>query len=1310
MRYSTIKIEGNILSSDILNAIEQGELGGQAPKDFGLDGRVKVKDEIVRAWADARDLWRVFSHRMERTPEDETGASETRKYFTIPFLDLLGYDVTTAKAEDINGKSYAISHRDKNLGGFPVHIMGFRDDLDRRRRKGGPRMSPHALVQEYLNLHEHLYALVTNGLQLRLLRDSSRLVKLSYLEFDLERMFEEDHFSDFAILFRLLHVSRMPVRLGEGDSSLIERYHQDALDSGARIRDGLSNAVRDSIIALGEGFLNHPSNSQLREWVNGNNSKAADNLYTYLLRLVYRLLFLMVIEERNLVFPDDIAQDKRDIYYTYYSIERLRSLSEKYFLYDTNQTDYWTGLCTTFSLFEEDGKGLPLGVQPLAGELFNYRAIGILTDSVLDNHTVLTCIKNLNVFINNKTGQLTRVNYASLSVEEFGSVYEGMLDYHPVIVPRGRQIKFDLVSGKERKTTGSYYTPHELVAELIKSALEPVVYTRLKDSGDPQAELLSIKVCDPAAGSGHFLLAAARYLARELARLRSGEDEPSPRETRHALREVIAHCIYGVDKNPLAVELCKVSLWIEGHEAGKPLSFLDHRIKCGDSLIGVMDIDVIMDEGIPDDAFKAVQADDKSLAAQLKRRNKSFASREQQSLFAVKDSDLTELSKQFKELDLIDDDDLSSRKRKEEAYKNILGHEGLWSREYTICCLWTAPFFTPITEENRKKNRLITNDEFFRYIQTGDLPKNVIAYAQELALDHRFFNWPVEFPEVFEKGGFDCVLGNPPWERIKLQEKEFFAAKDPDIAGAANKSERERLIKQLKDNNPNLLKEFESAKYESSANGRFIRESGRYPLTAVGDINTYAIFAETSRLIISGLGRAGIIVPTGIATDDTCKNFFGDVIEKKSIASLYDFENRKKLFQDVDSRQKFSLLTLSGSEEPVSSFAFFLTQPVQLKDTDRVFSLTPEDIEQINPNTKTCPVFRTSKDAELTKKIYSRVPVLVNERTGENPWGVSFHTMFHMSNDSHLFHVEQSDSRLPLYEAKMFHQFDHRWATYDTNGDIRDLSDEEKSDPNVSINPRYWVENTGVDHFSVKWLYNWFFCYRGICRSTDERSAIFSIIPKSAVSNSAPYLYMDMRNLLSIILLLSNMSSIGFDFITRQKLGGSNFNFFIVKQLPVLSPEMYNELEVSFVIPRALELIYSSWDIKSFADDAWGDSNETLRTLIKQQWENNREITGGHKWQPPGWLEINEDGIPLPPFKWDPERRALLRAELDAYYANLYGLTRDELRYILDPSDVYGEDFPGETFRVLKNNEIRKYGEYRTRRLVLEAWDRLFGG
>ena len=243
MKTISIHVEGQIISPEIFDRLDSNEILGQLPLDFGFSKGARLKDEIAIAWADAKDQWNIFKRRIEKISETDSGTTETRKFWIVPLLEFLGYNSVLSKAEEVNGNSFAISHRASNLDGFPIHIVGCNDSLDRRKDTTGPRLSPHALIQEYLNITEHLYGIATNGYQLRVLRDSGKLIRLTYLEFDLFQMMEDDLFAEFSIMYRLIHSSRMPQKFGEGDTSIIEQYHQLSLEAGARIREKLSFAV-----------------------------------------------------------------------------------------------------------------------------------------------------------------------------------------------------------------------------------------------------------------------------------------------------------------------------------------------------------------------------------------------------------------------------------------------------------------------------------------------------------------------------------------------------------------------------------------------------------------------------------------------------------------------------------------------------------------------------------------------------------------------------------------------------------------------------------------------------------------------------------------------------------------------------------------------------------------------------------------------------------------------------------------------------------------------------------------------------------
>lgn len=715
MEYSSINIQGNIISTETLDKIRNEDIKYQQASDFGLDRKTSVRDEIGIAWAAARAHWTAFRLRVDRLKEGDSGATETRNSWMIPVLRELGYDVEKAQTFVHNDtkKTYAISHNAANLNGLPIHIMGINDDLDKRRESSGPRLSPHALTQEYLNNTEHTYALVSNGRYLRLLRDATRLVRLSYLEFDLQKMMEEELYADFAILFRLLHATRMPKSPDHVEESFIEYYHQESLASGSRIREKLSEAVEKSIKELANGFLSHPANEELKDNIKSGRTPAAD-YYLHQLRLIYRFLFLIVTEERNLVYPDtreESVQKKRKIYYDFYSIERLRKLAAKLHYVDGRKHDLWEGLKATFLLFEKGFYGEKLGIKPLGSGLFSVNALGDLPNQKLDNETLLKVIRHLTLF-ENEQRQWVRVNYSDLDVEEFGSVYEGLLEYDAAFADINGQPRFAFVEGTGRSSSGSHYTPEELVKPLIKHSLEYIIEDKLKEA-NKEAALLSIKVCDVACGSGHILLSAARRIAIELARVRTNEDQPNPKDLRHAIRDVIRNCIYGVDKNPLAIELCKVALWLEAHNPGEPLHFLDHHIKCGDAIVGLAHMEELQN-GIAEEAFKSLPGDDKDICSSLRKVNKAERGKQLsfdfQGAVGEKIKDIAGLYKRFSELPERTPEEIEEKRK---AYLALTSGED-WYRLKTLADIQVAQFFIPKDKENQAK--VITDGAYRQYL------------------------------------------------------------------------------------------------------------------------------------------------------------------------------------------------------------------------------------------------------------------------------------------------------------------------------------------------------------------------------------------------------------------------------------------------------------------------------------------------------------------------------------------------------------------------------------------------------------------
>lgn len=761
MNYSAINIQGNIISSEILEKIRLEDIRHQKAVDFNMHQASSVRDEINLAWGLAISHWKAFKTKRENLSDSESGTSETRRYWMLPILQVLGYELTSANAEIINGKSYAISHRSTNKDGFPIHVVGVNQSLDKRAESGGTRLSPHALVQEYLNNNEHMFGLVTNGRFIRILRDATRLSRLSYLEFDLEQIMEEGLYVEFALMFRVLHSTRMPQSQELGSESFLEYYHQESMASGSRIRERLSLAVENSIKDLANGILKNPANQDLRDKML-NEELSPKEYYLFTLRLVYRILFLLVIEERKLIYPekrDDELNRKRSIYYNFYSIQRLTKLAEKSVYVDPRKTDLWQSLMTTFALFENEKIGQHLGISPLGSGIFSPDALGVVSNQHVDNETLLRVLRYLVTF-ENEQGIRVRVNYADLDVEEFGSVYEGLLDYDPEIKQIAGEPMFGFIRGDDRSSSGSHYTPEELVRPLIKHSLDYLIEDKLKEA-DPEKGLLSLTICDVACGSGHILLSAARRVGFELAKLRSKEDQPTPSVLRVAVRDVIRHCIYGVDLNPLAVELCKVALWLEAHEPGEPLNFLDHHIKCGNAIVGLAHAEEL-ENGIASEAYKTLPGDTKEIASSFKKRNENERKTSNQlntvDLEKV-DNELIDVQKDFITFSQLPEGNPEQIEIKQLAYSKLI-NSPKWRRLKNLADIQVAQFFIPKTLAN--KDKLTTHGKYLSYLKQGSKIEDFGASAA-ISLEKCFFHWFLEFPEVFQKGGFDCILGNPPF-------------------------------------------------------------------------------------------------------------------------------------------------------------------------------------------------------------------------------------------------------------------------------------------------------------------------------------------------------------------------------------------------------------------------------------------------------------------------------------------------------------------------------------------------------------------
>jgi len=748
--FTTVHTEGALLPADLLQRIAKGDrqLDGLLPETYHLAANDRIGDAVARAWNRLVTAWIGFKDAVATLPERDTATSLTREQWLLVVFRELGYGrLQAARAVELDRRSYAVSH---NWGAVPIHLVGARVPLDRRTSgvAGAATQSPHGLVQELLNRSEtRLWGLVSNGLVLRVLRDNSSLTRQAYVEFDLEAMMSGGLYSDFVVFWLVCHQSRLD---GESpERCWLERWSQHAAERGTRALETLRAGVESAIATLGRGFIEHPANRPLRDALR-HGALGTDDYYRQLLRVVYRLLFLFVAEDRDLLLGPDASPAVRARYARFFGTQRLRRLAAR--RRGGTHVDLYEALLLVMSKLGDDNGCSELGLPPLGGFLWSETAAPNITSAQLANRNLLDAVRAV-AFIEAQ-GIRQPVDYKNLGSEELGSVYESLLELRPEVDIEARTFALGTAPGHERKTSGSYYTPASLIKVVLDSALEPLLHEAERQE-DVERAILAITVCDPACGSGHFLVAAAHRIARHLARARTRDEEPSPEATRRALRDIVGRSLYGVDVNPMAVELCKVALWMETLEPGRPLSFLDGHIKSGNSLLGATP--ELIAAGIPDEAFKPLQGDDRSVAQALRRRNRD------ERIGQLTLEDLADLSvahtSAASAVDGEMEDSIGALKSKARRYGDLVTSTE-YMRSKQLADTWAAAFVAP----KRAGTPHITG-ETLRRIVDGGISADLSANVERLASKHHFFHWHVEFSTIFGglARGFDLVLGNPPF-------------------------------------------------------------------------------------------------------------------------------------------------------------------------------------------------------------------------------------------------------------------------------------------------------------------------------------------------------------------------------------------------------------------------------------------------------------------------------------------------------------------------------------------------------------------
>ncbi len=1283
--FQALEVKGALLPASLLEEVSKLERPRELlleASDYGLARGERLRDRIDAAWVLTKELWEEYRNLRERAGQSTSGL-----HFGLRLLrEVLGW----SGIDPCNGwrqgeASYAITHR-AFAGTVPLIVRGIRagelDTGSAQFGQEGRKRSPHSCLQECLNADDSAsWGVLLSGDRLRLLHDNPSLVKPAYLEADLELLIEGERFDEFSVLWLLLHASRF--RHPQTGTCVLDDWKQKAEASGERVLGALRGGVQNALESLGCGFLNHPANGALRDALQ-SGQLSRQQFHEQLLRLVYRFLFLFTAEDRKLLFPREIdpSDPRRRIYHEGYSVHRLRELAIRRSGYEGEYGDLWELQRLVFQQLSIGNS--PLGLPGLGG-LFDAKQCPDLDGAELWNGPLLRAIKAIGWF--DAGGTFTRVRYRDLNTEELGSVYEGLLELHPQLEQQGSQwqLSYGGGAGSDRKTTGSYYTPDALVQELIKSALVPVIDDRLsKANGQAEQEraLLEIKVIDPACGSGHFLLAAARRLAVALAQVRAGVDQPSEDDRQHALRDVVSRCIYAVDKNPMAVELCKVALWIEAIEPGKPLSFLDAHIQCGDSLVGVIDQKMLV-EGIPDGAYKALEGDDSSICIKLKNTNIALRRTSQgqsggvqAQLDFLSETRGPDYAQTLASVLTISDETISGLAEKEKAYHKWLDDRDTLPDKLRAD-LFTASYFLRKRESTR---RVVPDTADLVNLELGNkVSTDKVESTAKVASEERFFHWHLAFPEVFKDGGFDCALGNPPWETMSPDVKEWFASYNPEIRN--NSPEGQRTIKEELLLNPAIKDSWDSHCNHLYSAANFIKTSGRYKLFAPGnlgkgDFNTYRFFIELSLSLCSNKGVVGMVVPENLYNGANAMALRRELTERRGPLLLRGFENAKNhWFLAIDSRSKFCLFVSPPSPpgEYGIDAAFCIRTNEQLRELSNKVLIPGWVCKEIGGEALAIPEIRSTLEVEILEKLYAAYPRFSDGYTkliGGRPYARELD----MGNDRNLF--TEDTSAIPLYEGKMVEQYDYRAKAYVSGrGRTSVWQDLAFGTPEKRIIPQWRVKKSLLSSNDIQRIGNYRLGFCDVASPTNQRSLVASIIPPEVVcGHKVPTILLTHESVSTTLLWLAIANSLSIDFLVRKKVALTmSYTILDTLPLPARKPETGPEITITRI---AASLALTGPEMADCAEQF---------SLEDRGWN--------------GKLLANE------------EQRQEAKAEIDAIYAyRILNLTRAQMRFILRPKDISDEYSEYETFGALERAEIRQFGEYRTQRLVLEAWDRLVGG
>ena len=1290
LTFPTIEVVGGLLSPDIVARVAEPASDAATRKAYGIPEGLELRDEIARAFRMAEAQWSRFDDGHIANPA-------LANTFVPDFLkSVFGFDdLAPVPPVRLGERVFPIGHA-AGGGKVPMVVAPATDPgrqrtgldvLHERFADGGRRRSATQLLQEYLNADEAcLWGIATDGRTLRLMRDNLSLTRPAHVDVDLTKMFRDRVYSDFSALWLLIHRSRFGLDGSVPSDCPLERWREQGKEQGVAARENLRAGVEAALALLGQGAIEHPDNVALRDAL-ASGVLSPQGFYEELLGVVYRLIFLFAAEDRDLLHPPETPEAARRAYAAGYAVGRLRERAVHRTSWNRHH-DAWDGLRAVFRALIH---GAPAVGLPGLGGLFDPGRTPNLDGARIGNRPLMEAIFRL-AWIRPQGQSLARVNWRDMQTEELGSVYEGLLELIPEVNVEARTFGFRAISGaagSERKSSGSYYTPDALVRLVLDKTLDPLL-DQAAARPDPVEAILNLTVLDPACGSGHFLLGAARRMAGRIVALEdpAAAGAASTDAFQHALRRVVSRCIYGVDRNPLAVELCKVALWIEALEPGRPLSFLDHRIVCGDSLIGVFDLSVLHD-GIPDEAYKPLDGDDREVANHYKAKNKREMAERDRVEGGFGFARQKDLARDLAALADMPEETVEQVADKRSRFEELTRQGGAaWTLD-RACDLWTSAFFARKVKggkvagsdglPRRGAETVATSGtpgELLRGRQPFGLLTNAVA---ELACHYRFFHWPIAFADAMGRGGFDVVLGNPPWETMSPDYKEFFSTYDSDVRFMAPPDQRAAVARLLE--HPGIAAKWERYCRDLYAVVHFMKASGRYRLFAPGnlgkgDFNVYRMFVETALAAARHHGVAAQFVPEGLYNGANATAIRKDLFDHFRLTKLGGFENTKEIwFKRVDSRTKFCLYVAwkSGRTDRFAA-AFRINTMERLQDfaSGKSLSIPVPVVAEFSPDAMAVMEFAAQSEIDVCAKMYGLYP-----KFGAEIEGLPFrHYMaeVHMGNDRGLF--SEDEKGLPVFEGRMIDAYDYRAKGY-VSGRGRSAVWEDLPFGSAAkrIQPQWRILPDSMPDKLAGRINRYRIGFGDVASPTNQRGLCAALVPPLLICGDKVPTIIISTNDRDHLLWLGVANALAMDFLVRKKVS-LKMSYTVMDSLP---------------FPRDFDATPSSEEIarRVCALCAVGPEMKAFREAAVKA----------------GILRSVDDVVE------DPARRAVLAGEVDVLVArDVYGLTRDEMLYMLDPANILGENCSVETFKALRNREIREFGEYRTQRLILEAWDRVKSG